>query len=241
MKIIKAYKRAASRLGWARVPIVIGAVLMLSWAALFSLEIDVIEGYLAGLPEVGPLWTFSLVVAVLGSDIILPVPSTLVNTLAGNVLGLWAGFFAITSGMTLCSLAGYAIGHFSGKAFSRKMLSSQESRRMACWGAKRSRWLVIVSKGLPLMNETVSITCGFAKMGFFKFLAYSLAGIIPVSFVYAYLGHIADSIEQLLFIICGGFLIALAIGYLVRKKLSIPKEANILKKDAVRAREDSLH
>ncbi len=210
-----------ARLGWGRIPVIIVLLLLLSWSASIFLDLGFLERSFYRLYSIPDTWVFPVIVGALGIDIIFPIPSTIIYTIAGNLLGLWTGFLAIFSGMSVCSIAGYLLGRFSGKAFSKKILSIQERGRMEKWGTAGSRWLIMVSKGLPLMNETVCITCGFAKMGFVKYLAYSFAGTVPVAFVYAYLGNIAENVTQIIIIICACFLTALFATYLIRKKLGL--------------------
>jgi uncharacterized membrane protein YdjX (TVP38/TMEM64 family) len=72
---------------------------------------------------------FIIVIALLASDIVLPVPSSLVSGLAGHLLGFAAGLGAVWSGMMLGSLLGYWIGAYGGETLVRKIVGDEELAR----------------------------------------------------------------------------------------------------------------
>ena len=53
----------------------------------------------------------SSIFGLLALDVLLPVPSSIVSTAAGVLLGFWRGALVIWAGMMVACLLGYAIGN----------------------------------------------------------------------------------------------------------------------------------
>ena len=71
-----------------------------------------------------------LVAGLLASDVLLPVPSSLVSSFAGHMLGFTIGLLAVWSGMMLGCLVGYWIGASGGAP------SSARSWETGSWHAR---------------------------------------------------------------------------------------------------------
>ncbi len=50
---------------------------------------------------------------LLASDILLPIPSSIVGTLLGARLGFWAGLIAIWTGLMAGNILGYLLARFA--------------------------------------------------------------------------------------------------------------------------------
>lgn len=110
-------------------------------------------------------WLFSLASAgLLASDVLLPVPSSIVGTLAGARLGFIAGWPCVWLGLTL----GHVIGFLAG--------------RLALGGlgahAPKAPTLLILfaSRPVPILAEATTIVAGAAGTRFWPFLAVCGAG-----------------------------------------------------------------
>lgn len=83
-----------------------------------------------------------LVAGLLASDVLLPVPSSLVSSFAGHMLGFTVGLLAVWSGMMLGCLVGYWIGACGGAPVVRKVVGERELTRVqelaARYGADRT-------------------------------------------------------------------------------------------------------
>src|SRR4051812_31397804 len=66
-----------------------------------------------------PLWIAAAVVGLLSTDIFLPVPSSIVSSVAGPQLGIPLATAASWLGMTIGAVAGFALAKTFGQAFSR--------------------------------------------------------------------------------------------------------------------------
>jgi uncharacterized membrane protein YdjX (TVP38/TMEM64 family) len=80
--------------------------------AVFGMRLDAwVAAWLATEPPAPMLAAAE--VGVLAADILLPVPSSLVATFGGAVLGIPLGTLCAWLGMTIGSLAGWALGRFA--------------------------------------------------------------------------------------------------------------------------------
>src|SRR5262245_8396828 len=76
---------------------------------LFARQFDAFAAWLAAGHFSG--WgTASVIVGLLGLDVFLPVPSSIVSTAAGALLGFWNGMAVIWVGMIAGRVIGYAFG-----------------------------------------------------------------------------------------------------------------------------------
>ena len=88
--------------------LVLAASFLLFEGRIETLVIDL----LSGTQSSSGLW--ALIVTALALDVVLPVPSSVVNVSAGTLLGVAVGTFACWTGMTLSCLLGYWIGATGG-------------------------------------------------------------------------------------------------------------------------------
>src|SRR5688500_8700286 len=68
----------------------------------------------------GSHWSIAIGIAtLLGTDVLLPVPSSIVSAAAGVLLGFWKGAVTVWAGMSVSCLVGYMIGARSSRAARR--------------------------------------------------------------------------------------------------------------------------
>ena len=60
--------------------------------------------------------TCSIVIGLLGTDILLPIPSSVISTMAGWQLGWWKGTLAVWMGMNLGAVLGFMIARKWGQS-----------------------------------------------------------------------------------------------------------------------------
>lgn len=120
---------------------------------------------------------------ILATDVVLPIPSTIVMYLNGYVMGILPGFIISMASMMVSSIAGYLIG--SRLTFTPKSVTSAGIYN------KYGQMAILLTRGVPILAETVSIMSGYVKMPFKPFVLYHFIGYIPVCLTYVYLGKFA--------------------------------------------------
>lgn len=142
---------------------------------------------------------------VLASDILLPVPSSLVMFTNGFVLDIAAGSFVSLLGLQV----GATIGYYIGKA-GVKWNSKGNDQVAHLFLAKYGPWTILLSRGIPVLSESVCIVCGFNKMPFKRYFVLNFIGYVPVSLLYAICGSLG--FHQNAFLLTFGASIIITIG-----------------------------
>jgi len=130
------------------------------------------EKWLSATDENG--WLFALTgTALLTSDILLPLPSSITGTLLGARLGLAPGFLAVLTGLTV----GHAIGYLLGRLALRRVgVDLPEAPTLL---------IVFLSRPVPVLAEAMAIAAGASRMPFGHFLGAVLAGNVVYAGVLA--------------------------------------------------------
>lgn len=157
----------------------------------------------------------------------IPIPSEIILPMAGWMVAmgkwnLWLAVFFGTVGNTLGSCVAYWVGATGGRPlverFGRYIFISHHDLELADrWFARYGEWTVFFSRMMPIVRTFISLPAGIARMNFFKFLVYSIAGALPWSFALVYAGKVfGDNWESIRrFLQNFDYLIAVAIIALV--------------------------
>jgi uncharacterized membrane protein YdjX (TVP38/TMEM64 family) len=124
-------------------------------------------------------WTVAAVVAgLLASDIALPVPSSLVSTAAGSLLGFAAGAAASWAGMCLGCVVGYRLGR-AGRADVSRVRAARD---------RYGDWILVLFRPIPVLAEASVVMAGLARVPWPRFVLLTFSSNLAVSVAYAYLG-----------------------------------------------------
>jgi uncharacterized membrane protein YdjX (TVP38/TMEM64 family) len=121
----------------------------------------------------------------LASDILLPVPSSIVMFTNGYILGTLYGAALSFVSLMVGSVIGYYLGKFTSLGFKSKA-DDKANNIVARYGALS----VLITRGIPVLAETICIICGFNKMPFKKYMIYNITGYVPLCLLYAFCGSI---------------------------------------------------
>lgn len=122
----------------------------------------------------------------LASDILLPVPSCLVSTACGSVLGVCLGFFVSFAAMTASSAIGYAIGrcssNFAGSISGNSFSRLEDAER------KFGPVFLFLMRPVPVLAESSVVYAGVCRYNMASSAFWVLLGNAAVSAFYAVLG-----------------------------------------------------
>lgn len=164
---------AAGLLAAGIVPFMLFGARTEAWAA----------GILADARALG--WTAqALAVFLLASDVLLPVPSSLVSVACGAAWGLGAGSLISALGMTLGSCLGYALGRWAGDAGLRRWAGDAPRERVERLHARYGPWIVALLRPVPVLAEASSVVAGYGRWPWWRYFALSAAANLVVSLAY---------------------------------------------------------
>ncbi len=130
---------------------------------------------------------------LLASDILLPVPSSLVGAYAGGVLGVAYGAAATWVGLSLGSAIGYALGRSAGRPALVRLVGADAVARARTISARMGPAALLVSRGIPVVAEAGLIAAGSASMPLSSFIGSVAIGNAAVAIAYAAAGSAAST------------------------------------------------
>lgn len=150
----------------------------------FAIWQEPIESWTRQALDSGPsrLGVFALVAGLLALDVVLPVPSSLVSTAAGALLGFTGGLAASLTGMTAGCLAGYLIG---ARAGATRLLKPDDLERLRAAQRRYGDWLLILFRPVPVLAEASVIFAGLGSIPGRRFFWLTLLSNLGISAVYA--------------------------------------------------------
>lgn len=134
-------------------------------------------------------WAWLLAIALIVSDLVLPVPGTAVITGLGMIYGPWLGGLIGGVGSVLAGLTAYGGSRFLGARFATWLVGDDDLRRLARFFERRGPLAIALSRWLPILPEALCCLAGISRMSFRVFVAALVIGGVPMSFLFAWLGR----------------------------------------------------
>lgn len=134
------------------------------------------------------LWIGGGVFALLAADLALPVPSSIVITLAGMSIGWRWGALASASGMLAGALLGYGLCAVLGRRALRRMADAGELARAQAFMDRYGAWAMVLGRAVPMVPELIACLAGLVRFPLRRFVALTIAGIVPYALVLAWAG-----------------------------------------------------
>jgi membrane protein DedA with SNARE-associated domain len=158
-------------------------------SAIFNFTISLVE-------KSGYAGVFALMVA---ESATLPIPSELVLPLAGYLVFLGQlNFVTVVIIASIGSLIGtlidYFIGYYLGRAailrYGRFVrLNENHLKTTERWFEKHGEIIVLLARFIPLIRTLVAFPAGLAEMKLWKFVSFSIVGIVIWDAVLTYVGY----------------------------------------------------
>lgn len=157
------------------------------------LSISDIKEFLNNIKDAPKYYVFLVVFILLASDVFLSVPTIIIVTYSGYILGFKLGVLASTSGMLMSGFIAYILCRIAG----RKMLYLliKEKNQMDEVNSifhKMGFSMLIIARALPMLPEATCCLSGMMRLNFIKFFLFYLLGTLPYAIVITYLGSISS-------------------------------------------------
>lgn len=191
--------------------------MMARWALLLALTLAAIlipfflwgeplEQWIRTLLESGSArWTVAAALAgLLALDIVLPVPSSLVSTAAGALLGFAGGVLTSWIGMTAGCLLGYWLAAGSK---GERLLGEVEVARLRRTQERFGDWMLIVFRAVPVLAEASVIFAGLTRVPLRRFLLITATSNLGISIAYSATGAFFARRESFLLAFAGAIAI----------------------------------
>jgi uncharacterized membrane protein YdjX (TVP38/TMEM64 family) len=160
---------------------------------------DALEATIAGWLDPPPSAAVigMLTVAILASDILLPIPSSLVSTIAGAQLGVVIATLASWLGLTIGAVLGFSLAKTWGRSLARRFSSADDLDRMDQLGRHYGAWVLILTRALPVLAEAAVLLMGTTGLAWRQFLPAVMLSNLGIALVYSEMGHLAKDQGEL--------------------------------------------
>ncbi|TPE43096.1 TVP38/TMEM64 family protein [Pontibacter mangrovi] len=185
------------------------------WDVLTSGEEKRISEWVSQFGFWGP---FFIVLAMIAQMFLLVINVVALMLVAIIAYGpVWGSVIAVGA-VLVASTLGYWIGRSVGQAGVRKLIGKKSEQKVSGFMDDYGIWAIIIARLSPfLSNDAVSFVAGLAGMGFIRFIGATLAGIVPLTVLLAWLGENNERLKNGL-IWVSAISLALFIGYIIYKK-----------------------
>lgn len=181
------------RLVWLTLALALAVIIPFAiWGGRFEQWLT-LEGTVATIRGWGPLGWLG-VIALLVSDLFLPIPATPVMSAAGYLYGWFAGGLLAALGSFLAGATAYLLCRRFGSRVAEAIVGAADLEKGHALFVRRGPWLVALSRALPVLPEVIACLAGLAGMPTRSFFISLACGSLPLGFVYAAIG--AAGIER---------------------------------------------
>jgi len=128
----------------------------------------------------------------------IPIPSEIIMPFSGYLVflgtfSLWSVIFWGAIGNLIGSVIAYFIGFYGGRPLIEKygkyiLIFHHDLDRAQKWFEKYGTFSIFFSRLLPVVRTFIFLPAGIARMPFWKFSFYTLAGSLPWAFALTYVG-----------------------------------------------------
>ncbi len=148
-------------------------------------------------PPPAPAAVALATVGLLSSDILLPIPSSVVSTVAGAQLGVVAATLASWLGMTTGAAIGFALARWCGRPVAERFSSTEDLDRMDALSRHWGPWILVGTRALPVLAEAAVLFLGATRLSWRGFLPPVVLANLGIAAVYSLLGHYAHTQGEL--------------------------------------------
>lgn len=134
-----------------------------------------------------------MIALFLALDLVLPVPSSVVMTVSGGMLGMVTGAAVAFAGSMVSALIGFGLCRLFGRRAFARLVGEKDTSRIEEFFETYGAWAIILSRSVPMLTEVISCLAGLSPMSARRFTLLTVAGTLPVCLVYAWVGATAGS------------------------------------------------
>jgi len=163
------------------------------------------------------------VIAILASDVFLPVPSGPLSTLAGSQLGFFLGTAVSTVGMTLGAVIAFALAKAWGRPLAARYASANRLAELETACTEHGVWMLFLSRPLPILAEACALLVGALQMPWKQFLPTVIASNLLIAATYSALGQHAATYGWLPIALCTSVALPLLATWWYRRRMLLKR------------------
>ena len=165
------------------------------------------------------------ILGLLAFDVFLPVPSSIVSTASGVLLGLWQGAAVVWVGMMAGCAIGYLVGS-KGSSAAAKLVGRDGLERAAVVMRRYGDVAIVVCRPVPVLAEASVVFAGLVHAPFGRFAALTAVSNLGIALGYAAFGAFSLRIDSFLVAFLGALLLpalfVIASRWLFKRERTMP-------------------
>ena len=140
------------------------------------------------------------VFTLLALDVFLPVPSSIVSTGAGVLLGFWGGTTVVWTGMMAGCLLGYAVGS-RGSTAAQRLVGEDGIARAAQLVKRYGDLTIVLCRPVPVLAEASVVFAGLVRAHYGRFVRLTATSNLGIAAAYAAVGAYSRRLDAYSFLI----------------------------------------
>jgi uncharacterized membrane protein YdjX (TVP38/TMEM64 family) len=141
---------------------------------------------------------------LLASDILFPVPSSIVSTACGLFLGVTLGALTSLIGMVISCGLGYWLGRICGRPVAVKLVGERDLKNFEGFSSRYGIWALVLARPVPVLAEVSVLFAGVSRMSFGRFMLATSLSNMGISVGYAAIGAYAADMNSFLIAFMAG-------------------------------------
>lgn len=162
---------------------------------------------------------FLFVVMLLATDVFLPVPSSLVSTLAGTQLSIPLATLASWLGLSLGACLGFGVARALGRPLAARLAGAEDIARMERLSDRFGPRLLVLFRALPVLAEASVLLFGATRLSWTRFFVPVALANLGIAGAYSVLGHYGRTQNLTLYVLAASIAIPLLAATMVRWRL----------------------
>ena len=185
---------------WAALGVFVLALVIVPFL-LFEKQFEHLAAWLAAGNASG--WaTASAIGALLAFDVFLPVPSSIVSTGAGALLGFWRGAIVVWTGMTAGCLIAYALGSGASQG-ARRFVGADSLAHAQGLSQRFGAWAILICRPVPVLAEASVVFAGIVRAPLGPFVALTAGSNLGIAVAYSAVGAFSMRMQSFLLTFVG--------------------------------------
>jgi membrane protein DedA with SNARE-associated domain len=176
-------------------PLLLLTLVLLLPVLPFLLFGEALESWIKGI--IAESFSAWLVILILSSDILLPIPSSVISTMGGVKLGPLVGSLASMVGMTVGASLGYWLARWFGRPLVRRLSRETDLERAEKINHRFGPGMILITRGVPVLAEASVLLTGMHGLAWRRFLLPMLVSNLVLSTGYSLIGYYAGEMEWL--------------------------------------------